>query len=359
MFESHSRPALKESLYAMMLPGNTLVLGGTPGEGVVMPNVSAFDYQLLLLLDGALTITEITAQLNAHKITCSEIDVIHALHALDEQRLLEDHSIASNMPEERYNRQALFFAAMQKRGMPYASHIQERLQRSHIVLFGLGGFGSHLFYEFAAMGVGKLTLVDYECVEISNLNRQILYNEADVGKSKLDAAREKSRFMNSSIEYVFIEKKISSSDDFSQTMAGADLAVLVADNPREHIFAWINHAAYQCHVPVLFSLGASQESIRIGPLVVPGKTACFNCSMPGVKLSGEDALVQFINRRHHHGIIIPHLMIASGMMGLESIKHLTGYGNCRLYNHRIFLDVNTYETRTQEISPRKNCEYCG
>ncbi len=73
-----------------MLPGKHLILGGVPGDAVSMPNVSAFDHQLMLLLDGSLTIKEITEQLNANNIICEESDVLQALHVFDEQLLRED-----------------------------------------------------------------------------------------------------------------------------------------------------------------------------------------------------------------------------------------------------------------------------
>ncbi len=363
MLERTSKPSLKRSLYSVILPDGCLILMCTPEEPIILQNLSAFQRELLLLLDGTVTVEEIAAILSKKKVSCSTEEILKELNGFHDRLLLEDDSERAQPPTwdnevmQRYDRQRLFFAAAKRNGYPYGVEVQKKLRDTHVVLFGLGGFGSHLFYQLTAMGIGRITAVDYDNVEYSNLNRQCLFRESDIGKAKLEVLREQSQFLNSLIDYNFINKKITSAADFLAIIKSSDLVILAADSPREHIFEWLNEASYKAKVPVLYSLGVTHSFARIGPLVVPGETGCFNCSMPEVHYN--DPLVRFINARHQHAVIVPSIMTACGIMMLEAIKHLTHFNPCRLYDQRIHFNLQTYEITFQKIERRETCPFCG
>lgn len=363
MITENSRPSLKRNIYSVMIDKRDLLLLCTPNEPVIMENISGFQRRLLGLLDGSLTVREILERLNDGEAKYSLSEVLAELGTYYDRLLIEDEagSPSSDAPVhtgcDRYDRSRRWFAAKRPDGEPYSRSIEKKLQDSHIALFGLGGLGSLLFTQLALMGIGRLTVTDYDRVEESNLNRQILFYETDVNRSKISTARARAELLNNSLDYRFIEKRISSPADFAEIMKRADLALLAADTPRKEIFRWMNEASFSVNVPVLYTTGVLHTTMGIGPLVIPGKTACYLCSMPeGADFS--DPLVEIINSRHCHGIIIPPLSICAGIMVYEVLRHLTDCDDCSLYDRRLTLDLRTYATGFQEIRKRKSCPYC-
>ncbi len=81
---------------------------------------------------------------------------------------------------------------------------QERLRRSRVLIIGLGGLGSAVAMYLAAAGVGRLTLVDFDRVDLSNLQRQIIHRTADVGRSKVESARDALLALNPLVEIAAI-----------------------------------------------------------------------------------------------------------------------------------------------------------
>lgn len=365
MIKENSLPELKSSLYSRALPNGDLVLICTPHEPVLLPKPSPFQRGLLLVLDGGSDVDDIVRRLNGRGIDCSKRQVLEELNRLDEKLLLEDRSEEVAPPGDgagqagRYDRQMLFFAGRRKRGTAYSIEAQRRLANTHLAVFGLGGFGSHVLYQAVSLGIGCITAVDFDTVALTDLSRQCLYREQDVGRPKTDCAAERCRKLNGSMEYRFVRRKIASANDFVGLLKDVDLAVLAADSPREEIFEWMNAASYRMNTPVLYSLGVLQTFMLIGPLVVPGRTACLECAMPESYANPEDPVALHINGRHRHGVVVPTVMMATGIMMFEALKHLTGVEACRLYDRRLRLDLRTYETDFQEIARREECPYCG
>ncbi len=223
---------------------------------------------------------------------------------------------------------------------------------------GLGGFGTHIIYQLACLGVKQIKAVDFDRVNISNLNRQLLFDEINVGSSKVDVAEKKLREINSQTEYDFINKKLESPDDIIEVIKDCDVAFLCADAPRGKIFKWANEACFLANIPMVFSLGFPSRFVRIGPIVVPKRTICFECSLPPIDFEYDDDFMEFINNKHKHGSIILHISIASGIMVLEFIKYITGFSQCKLYNSRIHFDVINYSCVVEGFKPRESCGFC-
>jgi len=102
---------------------------------------------------------------------------------------------------ERYDRQIMIKEIGQKG--------QERLKRSRVVIAGAGGLGSPIALYLTAAGIGMIRVIDHDQVELSNLNRQILHWEEDIGRKKVDTARTKLRTLNSAVEIEAIDETIT------------------------------------------------------------------------------------------------------------------------------------------------------
>ncbi|BHH86211.1 thiamine/molybdopterin biosynthesis protein [Desulforhopalus sp. 52FAK] len=318
-----------------------------------------------MLLDGRHSVEEIAEQLTAKEDKIEIDKILKMIDRFDKQLLLENVTDPhqSNLPyydRERYSRQLLYFAGFERNGIEYSLLQQHKIKTCHVLLLGAGGFGCHVFDQLISCGFGKITVVDYDTIELSNLNRQSMYGHNDIDRPKLDVLREQALRQNPHIEYRFLNRKITSTSECAEIMQGCDFVINCIDTPREKIFTWINEASYQTSVPVLFGLGALKNSIAVGPIVVPGTTICFNCSMPpeGV-ISFDDPLIKKINEQHQHGIIIPYIMMATGMMVNETLKHVTGHVPCLLYNRRISLNLYNYEKTEEIFTPRRECSFCA
>ncbi|MEA3332955.1 MAG: hypothetical protein U9Q58_05105, partial [Pseudomonadota bacterium] len=150
-----SRPGFKKSSMALGLPDDLLLLTFTPEE-TIFQGIKDFRKAFFGLLDGKLTVAEIVAQLQSANYDCTLEKVLSILDFLYEKKLLEDYSAVLSGDNfdhafgARYSRQALFFAAREADGIAAADKAIKILKKSHIVLFGMGGFGCHLLYELAS-----------------------------------------------------------------------------------------------------------------------------------------------------------------------------------------------------------------
>lgn len=218
---------------------------------------------------------------------------------------------------------------------------QEKLKKSRVVIAGTGGLGSPIAIYLSVAGIGKIRIIDNDKVELSNLNRQILHWEADIGKNKVDSAKEKLKKLNSEIEIEAIYEKITE-HNVSNLLNGFDAIVDAMDNlPTRYI---INRFAIESQTP--FFHGAVKGFEGRAMTIIPGKTACLRCL--------------------YHGDIpqekFPVIGVTPGIIGLiqatEVIKYLVGIGN--LLMNRLLL-FNGLDMSFQEFLVKKNpnCDHCG
>ncbi len=166
---------------------------------------------------------------------------------------------------ERYTRQILLFG----------EEGQAALRDSSVLVAGAGGLGSPVAYYLAVAGVGHLRIVDHDTVERSNLNRQILHGEQDIGVQKVESAREKLARINPDIA---IDPRNITIDERSvgPLLDGIDVVVDAMDNfPVRYL---LNRAAIDRGIP--FMHGAVFGFSGQATTVIPGKTACLRCLFP-------------------------------------------------------------------------------
>ncbi|MCK4636498.1 MAG: HesA/MoeB/ThiF family protein [Methanomicrobia archaeon] len=152
---------------------------------------------------------------------------------------------------------------------------QENLKKAHVVVAGAGGLGSSAGIYLATSGIGHISIIDHEAVELSNLNRQILHWERDIGKSKVESAVEKLRQINSDIEVTDIEKEIKE-ENVLELLKGADAIVDCMDNFHTRFI--LNDAALKLNIP--FFHGACYGFEGRATTIIPKKTPCLRCIIP-------------------------------------------------------------------------------
>ncbi|HII98841.1 MAG TPA: HesA/MoeB/ThiF family protein [Methanoregula sp.] len=232
---------------------------------------------------------------------------------------------------ERYKRQILLFG----------NDGQERLKSSHIFIAGAGGLGSPVAIYLAVAGVGTITVVDMDTVEQSNLNRQILHYDRDIGKKKTVSAIAKLQEYNPDIIINAIDTTITA-DNIRRLVGQADGIVDAMDNyPVRYL---LNRVALEMKVP--FFHGAIRGFYGQATTIIPGKTPCLECIFP----------------RAPPKEVFPVVGVTPGVIGTvqatEVIKYLTKQGE--LLVGRLFIWDGLAAT-SEEIAIEKNpvCPVCG
>jgi molybdopterin/thiamine biosynthesis adenylyltransferase len=150
-----------------------------------------------------------------------------------------------------------------------------KLRRARIAVIGLGGTGGTAALALAASSVGELHCVDGDKVELSNLNRQVLFTEADVGLPKASVAAQRLELLNSDIKITAAESLLDSEAGVRAVAENCDVLVLCADRPRA-IVAWVNRACLAVGTPWIHA-GYHGPVVTTGTYV-PGRGPCRECS---------------------------------------------------------------------------------
>ena len=218
---------------------------------------------------------------------------------------------------------------------------QGKLKRSRVVIAGAGGLGSPIAIYLTAAGIGMIRMIDHDEVVLSNLNRQILHWEEDIGRKKVDSAGTKLRKLNSAVEVETIAETITE-DNVSQLVEGFDVIVDAMDNlPTRYL---LNRGAVEKKIP--FFHGAVNGFEGRVMTILPGETACLRCMY-----RGPVPQVKF-----------PVIGVAPAVIGsiqaTEVIKYLVGIG--KMLTNRLLI-YNGLEATFSEFKVKRNphCDHCG
>ena len=223
---------------------------------------------------------------------------------------------------------------------------QERLRRSRALIVGLGGLGSPVAMYLAAAGVGRLTLVDFDTVDLSNLQRQIVHRTADIGRLKVESARDTLLALNPSVAVTTLPQALDEAE-LREQVRQADVVVDGCDNLPARLA--INAACVRAGVPLV-----SGAAIRLeGQVLVwrPGeKGACYRCLYRDADAAPETCA--------QTGVLAPVVGIVGSIQALEAIKVLTDFGET-LAGRLLLLDAKRMEWRTLKVRRDPACPVCG
>ena len=186
-----------------------------------------------------------------------------------------------------------------------------------------------------------------------------IYKSRDLGRSKVQAALSHVRTRNPQVEINGIEKKITSEKDITPLVSGSDLVIFLADSPRHQVFDWMNAACFATGVPTLFSMGVTLNLLRVGPLIIPGKTACFGCVLPDIGLDFKNPIAIRHNAGAVHGVVAPYVMAAASFLSMEALRFLGGLKDQPLLGRVMTLNMHTFEANVCDVAPRPGCPVCG
>jgi molybdopterin-synthase adenylyltransferase len=257
---------------------------------------------------------------------------------------------------QRFDRQLPYLAEL---GDP--RDVQRRLRAGRVVVLGCGGLGTWALGAMASAGIGSFVLIDHDTIELSNLNRQILYGEADLGRPKVVVAAEWLQRFDASIEVRTIAQRVDGPADLIGAVAGADALVLVADWPPYDLARWVNEACLTHGVPFI-TAGQQPPLLKIGPTYLPGRGACYVCHEHHVRRDFPlyDELVE---RRRRDPPRATTLGPASGVIGTllaTEVLHLIAAAEPPATHDRaLLLDMRTLEAHWEGVERDPACAACG
>jgi molybdopterin/thiamine biosynthesis adenylyltransferase len=284
------------------------------------------------------------------KYSFQETEANHAIEVLKNGHFLIEENIFDK--EERYSRYLLFYAMS---GADY-KNAQKKLKDKHVVIVGCGGIGNIVGIQLATAGIGKLTLIDFDFIEISNLTRQIAFQEKHINFQKTEILAAELKKRNSKIEINIINKEIQRE---RQMYPLADLIVISADAPNLMIES--NKFCVKNNIPCI-NVGYVQDIAIWGPLVIPGETACFSCTqfVPTPKIGTElDDIMVKINSNFQTPSSGPVNMLAGALASLDILKFLVKFGEIYSLNARVGLWTHNLKFEKQITTRNPKCEVCG
>lgn len=223
---------------------------------------------------------------------------------------------------------------------------QERLRAARVLVVGLGGLGSPVALYLAAAGVGRLVLADFDAIDLSNLQRQILHTTERLGRPKADSARLSLAALNPGVELVTVKRSLSE-ETLPALLAEVDLVVDGSDNFATR-FA-VNAACFGAGVPLVSGAVIRMEGQVATYSGRPGGP-CYQCLYP--RDGGLDETCSA------NGVLGPVVGIIGSIQATEAIKVLTGLGE-PLFERLLLLDAAAMEYRSLRLRADPACPVCG
>lgn len=218
---------------------------------------------------------------------------------------------------------------------------QERLKRARVGIIGTGGLGSPITIYLAVAGIGRIVLADGDVVERSNLNRQILHWDRDIGRKKAASAEEKLRQLNPEMEIISYDREITG-ENIEEVFRDVDAVVDALDNLPSRFL--LNEFAVRHRLPLFH--GAVWGLEGRASTIIPGKTVCLRCIYPE-ELPEE---------------VFPVAGVTPALIGViqatEVLKYFTGIGEL-LLNQLLIYDGEMMSFSKLSLKRESHCPVCG
>jgi bacteriocin biosynthesis cyclodehydratase domain-containing protein len=351
------RPRIKRTTEPIGTPDGDLYLLRPSADGDIrIENPNEEDRRLLAALDGEHTLDQLHEEFGEEAVG----DLISKLQELEVVEDAADDDLLAPDELARFDRQLRYFSDVGSDELP-PSECQRRLREAKIAVLGVGGLGGWAAWALACCGIGEMWLVDGDRVEISNLNRQILYTEADIGLLKVEVAAARLRAFNTAMRVTSTARRLESQVEIADFIDGADVVIDAADWPAHDIERWCNAACFEAGIPYI-TMSHFPPIARVGPLYVPGKTGCFACQEAAYRREYPLFDVAVEQRRAlptPAATLGPACGLIGGQVGMEILHLLTGLSEPATLGEAHIYDLRTMEIKREAVVPQADCPVCG
>ena len=214
-----------------------------------------------------------------------------------------------------------------------------KLSQKDVIILGCGGIGTHMAWHLTALGVKSITLLDFDTVEESNLNRQILFDRNDIGRCKAEVLKEKRYDINEQVSVSVIAQKVTSEEQLETILTAVhyDLIVKALDSPAAFPL-WLDSVCKK-HGLTYISGITLRENAVIGPTYIPGKSKIGWSEL----LPPNDGSQKLHGTAPSLGAVLYHV---SDEVAIEALKILTGYGTPKYIDKLLFRNIISGEENT-------------
>jgi bacteriocin biosynthesis cyclodehydratase domain-containing protein len=351
------RPRIKRTTEPVDSPDGDVYLMRPSSENdirIEQPNEE--QRQLLGALDGEHTLEQLLNRFGDEEVT----DTISQLEQLEVVEDAADDDLVPAAERARFDRQLRYFSDVGPPGLT-PSECQRRLREAKLAVLGVGGLGGSAAMWLASVGIGEMWLVDGDRVEPSNLNRQVLYTEAEIGLLKVEAATAKLRAFYPDMRVTSTARRLESETEIAEFIAGADVVIDAADWPAHDIERWCNSACFDADIPYI-TMSHFPPIARVGPLYVPGRTGCFACQEAAYRREYplfDVAIEQRRAKASPAATLGPACGMIGGQVALEVMHLLTGLAEPSTLGVAHISDLRTLEVKREPVVAEPGCEVCG
>jgi molybdopterin/thiamine biosynthesis adenylyltransferase len=318
------------------------------------------------LMNGSRTIEEIASSLDQIGHPVEEAEVGRLIETLVAAGVVADADafVMDGLRDDevqRYSRNLNGWSALSTDGRTGAD-LQKALAHGHVLMLGVGGLGSCAAQALAMAGCGTLTLVDFDTVELGNLNRQ-LYSTGDIGTLKTEVTKRRLEATNPDVKVATMPIRLTGRDHMRSILdqVEPDIAVVAIDRPTIAADRWVNDACFEKGVPLV----CNSVSAGTGMLwtKVPGQTGCFACDELWAKTKMPDHYE--IRRYREQNDLIPATsafsygaMVIGGMIASDVIRHLVKWPMASA-GRLVVLDFKTLTTNVSAKPAHPECPVCA
>lgn len=282
-----------------------------------------------------------------------------ALKELIEKEFFEDMDIESNLEpfdQQFWSRTIDYFTHFENEEISRFDYLN-KLRKSKVLLVGIGGIGSWVLYQLLCMGVGEIYLVDGDKVEMSNLNRSILYNHSDVGKWKVDCAIKRAKQFTPTTKVDGHIGFLNNSTDLIPYLNEVDLVISCADKPYWYIQKWVADACIKKEVPFITASGG-----KIGPFYITEQDACRMCLFAEIieknPSFAETLKIQKELPTSRPGVLVSKVGLMASYLANEVFLYLTGLGTPNTVNG-VWQEGKGFTSKITPVEKHTSCQSCG
>lgn len=222
---------------------------------------------------------------------------------------------------------------------------QEQLKLAKVLMIGAGGLGCTAAQYLTVAGIGQLTLVDFDTVELSNLQRQVLHLERNVGQPKVVSAQEKLRELNPHVAICTINQVL---DDAEIDALVAEHTIVLDCTDNVAVREQLNKACFHHKIPLVSAAAIRMEGV-VTVFNYQRDMPCYHCFS---NLFGEQQLSCV-----ESGILAPVVGLMGCLQATEAIKVIAGLGK-PLYGRVLMVDAMTMEFREMKLPKQLHCPVC-
>ncbi|MFW2373013.1 MAG: HesA/MoeB/ThiF family protein [Gammaproteobacteria bacterium] len=224
---------------------------------------------------------------------------------------------------------------------------QQKLLDAHVLIIGLGGLGSPVAMYLAAAGIGELTLVDYDRVELSNLQRQILHRTENIQQNKVDSARTNLLALNPDVSIHTVNHQLDE-QELAQQISQVDLVIDATDNFDTRFS--INRSCVKFRKPLVSGAAIRMEGQVSVFDLRQADSPCYRCLY-----SDQGELQESCSE---NGVLAPMVGIIGSIQAMEALKLLSGVGT-PLTGQLLINDSFHQEWRNMKLRKDPECPACG